>query len=68
VERGLEGALPDAVCKNIQTQVIAPYFKQGDYAGGIQAGVNAIISATKGEFKGNGSTGDDRQDQDCLPG
>ena len=54
--RGLEGALPDAICKNIITQVIAPQFKQGDYAGGIQAGVNAMIAATKGEYKGNGST------------
>jgi uncharacterized protein len=54
--RGLEGALPDAICKNIVTYVIAPHFKQGDYAGGLQAGVNAIIAATKGEYKGNGST------------
>ena len=36
--RGLEGALPDAICKKIITQVIAPPFKQGNYAGGIQAG------------------------------
>jgi uncharacterized protein len=54
--RGLEGALPDAICKNIITQVIVPPFKQGDYAGGIQAGVNAMIAATKGEYKGTGST------------
>ena len=54
--RGLEGALPDAICKNIVTQVIAPQFKQGNYAGGIQAGVNAMIAATKGEYKGTGST------------
>ncbi len=54
--RGLEGALPDAICKNIITQVIAPRFKQGDYAGGIQAGVNAMMAATKGEYKGTGTT------------
>ena len=35
--RGLEGALPDAICKNIITQVITPPFRQGNYAGGIQA-------------------------------
>jgi uncharacterized protein len=58
--RGLEGALPDAICENIITQVIAPHFKQGDYAGGVQAGVNAMISATKGEYQGNGSTAGDR--------
>jgi uncharacterized protein len=63
--RGLEGALPDATCKNIITQVIAPQFKQGDYSGGIQAGVNAMIAATKGEYKGTGAT---RADQDTqLP-
>jgi uncharacterized protein len=61
--RGLEGALPDAVCKNIITQVIAPQFKQGDYSGGIQAGVNAIIAATKGEYKGTGSTQADQNIQ-----
>jgi uncharacterized protein len=54
--RGLEGALPDAICKNIVTEVIAPQFKQGNYAGGIQAGLNAMIAATKGEYKGTGTT------------
>jgi uncharacterized protein len=54
--RGLEGALPDAICKNIVTQVIAPQFRQNNYAGGIQDGVNAMIAATKGEYKGTGTT------------
>jgi uncharacterized protein len=65
--RGLEGALPDAICKNIITDVIAPRFKQGDYAGGIQAGVNAMISATKGEYTGNGSTVADSHGGQQLP-
>jgi uncharacterized protein len=56
VARGLEGALPDAICKNIVTYVITPRFKQGDYAGGIEAGVQAVIAASKGEYKGTGST------------
>jgi uncharacterized protein len=59
--RGLEGALPDAICKNIVSQVIAPRFKQGDYPGGIQAGVDAMIAATKGEYKGSGTTVDGRK-------
>ncbi len=54
--RGLEGALPDAICKNIITQVVAPQFKQGNYADGIQGGVNAMLAAAKGEYKGTGST------------
>ena len=62
--RGLEGALPDAICKNIITQVIAPQFKQGNYGGGTQAGINAMIAATKGEYEGTGSTAADQRDSD----
>ena len=56
---GLEGALPDALCKDIIEDEIKPHFKSGDYDGGLIAGVNAIIAATKGEYKGNGSTDGD---------
>ncbi|HYQ85740.1 MAG TPA: TPM domain-containing protein [Bacteroidota bacterium] len=49
---GLEGVLTDAVCDQIIRHVIAPKFKQNDFAGGIDAGVNAIMLVTKGEFKG----------------
>ena len=49
---GLEGVLTDAACDQIIRHVIAPKFKQNDFAGGIEAGVNAIMLATKGEFKG----------------
>jgi uncharacterized protein len=65
--RGLEGALPDAICKNIITQVIAPQFKQNDYSGGIEAGVNAMIAATKGEYKGTGTTVDQRNSDQGIP-
>jgi uncharacterized protein len=61
--RGLNGALTDALCNRIIDQVIAPRFKQNDYSGGVQAGVNAIIAATKGEFKGDGTTADQHKDQ-----
>lgn len=54
--RGLEGALPDAICNDIIRQVIQPRFRQGDYAGGVQAGVDAMIAAAKGEYKGSGAT------------
>lgn len=39
---GLEGTLPDAVAKRIISDEITPRFKQGDYAGGITAGINRI--------------------------
>lgn len=54
--RGLEGALPDAICKRITADVIAPLFKAGQYDAGIEAGVNAMIAATRGEFRGTGRT------------
>jgi uncharacterized protein len=53
---GLEGALPDATCKEIIDQEITPSFKTGNYEQGLRNGINAIIAATKGEYKGNGST------------
>lgn len=39
---GLEGTLPDSVTKRIITDDIRPYFKQGNYAQGINAGINRI--------------------------
>jgi uncharacterized protein len=63
--RGLEGALPDAICKDIITQTLAPAFRQGQYAQGINAAVDAMIAATKGEYKGTGTTvADQQQTQD----
>ena len=53
---GLEGALPDALCKRIMDDEITPRFKSADYDGGLTAGVNAILAATKGEYKGTGRT------------
>jgi len=49
---GLEGVLPDALAGQIISQVVAPYFRKGDYTNGILAGTNAIMKATQGEFKG----------------
>ncbi len=49
---GLEGVLTDALAGQIIRDVVAPYFQTGDYAGGISAGVDAIMKATQGEFKG----------------
>ena len=49
VGRGLEGAVPDAVAKRITTDIIAPYFKKGDFHGGITAGVERLIKVVEGE-------------------
>jgi uncharacterized protein len=53
---GLEGVLSDALCKRIIDEQITPRFKAGDYDGGLTAGVQAVIAATKGEYKGTGAT------------
>jgi uncharacterized protein len=53
---GLEAVLPDALCKRIIDEQISPRFKAGDFDGGLTAGVQSIIAATKGEFKGTGAT------------
>ncbi len=41
---GVEGVLPDAICKRIQTQYMLPYFRQGDYNQGLVNGVRVIES------------------------
>jgi len=46
---GLEGALNDATAKRIVAEIISPAFKQGDFYGGIDAGVIAIIKVIDGE-------------------
>ncbi len=46
---GLEGALTDALSKVIITTAIAPRFKEGDFGGGIGAGVDAILTILAGD-------------------
>jgi uncharacterized protein len=49
VGRGLEGALTDATTSRIVNDTIAPLFKQGDYNGGINAGLDQMIRVIDGE-------------------
>ena len=46
---GLEGALTDALSKVIIATAVAPRFKQNDFAGGINAGVDAVLSILTGD-------------------
>ncbi|MGE3296355.1 MAG: YgcG family protein [Porticoccaceae bacterium] len=46
---GLEGALNDATSKRIVSDIIVPRFRQGDFAGGIAAGVDRMIRVIDGE-------------------
>ncbi len=49
---GLEGVLPDAISDQIIRNIMIPQFREGDFEAGINAGIDAIMMATKGEFKG----------------
>lgn len=40
---GIEGDLPDAICKRVQMEHMVPYFKDGDYDKGMIEGVSAIV-------------------------
>ena len=39
---GAEGLLPDVICKRILRDTMTPYFKEGDYEGGMLAGVSEV--------------------------
>ena len=47
--RGVQGTLTDALSKRIVSDIVAPRFRNGDFAGGIEAGVDAIEKAIEGE-------------------
>src|ERR1700732_1017917 len=46
---GLEGALTDVTSKRIIDEIIVPKFRNGDFAGGISAGVDRIVAVIDGE-------------------
>jgi len=48
---GLEGVMPDALCKRIIENDIKPFFKEQKYYEGINAGTNQMIAIVKGEYK-----------------
>jgi uncharacterized protein len=53
---GLEGALPDITAFDITEYRIKPHFRTGDYEGGIATGIDSIVKAIRGEYKGSGKT------------
>lgn len=53
---GLEGAIPDATARHILDNEVRPAFRQGDFNAGVTHGVDAILAAARGEYKGTGST------------
>ncbi len=48
---GLEGALPDQLAGRILDEQVRPRFRAGDWTGGLEAGIDGIVAATRGEYK-----------------
>lgn len=46
---GLEGVIPDAIAKRVIAETITPYFKAGDFNGGIEAGIRQLMGLIEGE-------------------
>ncbi len=46
---GLEGSIPDLTAKRVINEVISPKFKQGDFYGGLDSGVDRLIGLVDGE-------------------
>jgi uncharacterized protein len=65
---GLEGALPDVTAFDITERHIKPRFRGGDYAGGLDEGINLILQGIRGEYKGDGGTVQDRNRSNASSG
>ena len=63
---GLEGVLPDAVCNKIIRHEMVPAFKEGNFDKGIMNAVNAVISATRGEYKATDDTKSNKSKYDGI--
>lgn len=46
---GLEGVIPDVIAKRIIEEKMTPEFRQGNFAAGINAGIDALIGHISGE-------------------
>ena len=49
VAKALEGAVPDLAARIVIDRSIAPAFRAGNYAAGLDAGIDALIARIKGE-------------------
>ena len=56
---GLEGVLPDALCKRIQLEYMLPRFRDGDYDGGMAAGIAAVAQLLRSGELDFGAEDDD---------
>jgi uncharacterized protein len=54
---GLEGPLPDATAGRIISQTVAPKMRSGEVDAALEAGIDAVIAATRGEYKATNPQG-----------
>lgn len=67
---GLEGTITDAFSSRVTREVIAPFFQRGDFAGGLNAGADALMEQiSKGEapVEPNQSPAGRGQPQSAMP-
>ncbi len=64
---GLEGVLPDALASSIIRNEIAPSFRRGNFRQGVSKGLNAIMAATKGEYRGTTNKRTKRKEKKSFP-
>ncbi len=56
---GLEGTLPDAVCRRVQNRVMVPALKESDWDGAIRATVDTLAACVRGDSALAVEEGDD---------
>lgn len=61
---GLEGILPDAICKRIQNQKMLPYFKDDNWDAGMVAGIRAVNGYLDGSMENIGN--EDGEDEEAM--
>ena len=65
---GVEGTLPDALCKRIQMQLMLPHFREEDYSTGMVAGVEAISKILTSEENYQGELYSEEEDAEDAIG
>ncbi len=60
VAKTLEGAVPDIAASHIIDEAMAPFFRQGDFAGGLDAAVDQLAARIRGEALPEVATSDTR--------
>lgn len=60
---GLEGVLPDAIAKRIQTQYMVPYFKDGNWNEGMVKGIRATCQRLDGSMENDTAYTDATEDR-----